>query len=167
MPKFEELSSEHDRADFDCGEPALNHFLQKTARQHADKGISRTFVLANEPDPVRIIGFFTLTMCEVETAVLPAKLAKKYPRGHLPGAKLARMGVRSDEQGKGYGSVVLVEAIQRVAAAGQNVGCVGLFVDAKGVHARTFYEKFGFLPLRDRALELFLPFATVLEWATF
>jgi len=45
------------------------------------------------------------------------------------------------------------------------VGCIGLLVDAKSDRARTVYAKFGFLPLRDRKLELFLPFPTVLEWA--
>ncbi len=165
MPKVEPLGSAHDRAGFDCGEPALNDYLQKVARQHAAKGVARTFVLAGESDPKRIIGFFTLTMCEVEAPLLPAEIAKKFPRGRLPGAKLARLAVRVDEQGKGYGGVVLVEAIRRVAEAGRNVGCVGLFVEVKSDRARTFYETFGFLPLRDRKLELFLPFPTVLDWA--
>jgi len=165
VPKVEALEAGHDRAGFDCGEPALNDYLRKTARQHAERGIARTFVLADESDPKRIIGFFTLTMCEVEAPHLPPEMAKKFPRGRLPGAKLARMAIRADEQGKGYGSVVLVEAIRRVADAGRNVGCVGLFVDAKSDRARTFYQKFGFLPLRDREFELFLPFRTVLEWA--
>jgi GNAT superfamily N-acetyltransferase len=165
VPRFEALGPGHDRAGFDCGEPALNDYLQKTARQHAEKGISRSFVLVNEPDPRRIIGFFTLAMCEVEAPLLPPETARKLPPGRLPGARLARMAVRLDEQGRGYGDVVLVEAIRRVAEAGRNVGCVGLFVDAKSARARAFYERFGFLRLRDRKLELFLPFATVLEWA--
>lgn len=166
MARFETLGPEHDRADFDCGEPALNDYLQKTARQHAEKGVARTFVLVAEDAPERIIGFFTLTMCEIEASLVPTVVAKKlkFPRGGLPGVKLARMAVRDDEQGKGYGNVVLFEAIQRVAAAGRDIGCVGLFVDAKGDGARTFYEHFGFLPLQDRPRELFLPFATVQAW---
>lgn len=154
MPTFEALGPGHAHADFDCGERALNEYLQKTARQHDEKGISRTFVLVNEPDPTRLIGFFTLAMCEVEAPLPPPKVARKFPSGRLPGAKLARMAVRLDEQGQGYGAAVLVEAIRRVAEAGCNVGCVGLFVDARNDRACAFYEKFGFLRLRDRKLEL-------------
>lgn len=165
MAKFEALGPGPGRAGFDCGEPALNGYLQKTARQHSEKNVSRTFVLLDEHAPESINGFFTLTMCEVEAPSVPAVVAKKLklPSGRLPGVKLVRMAVRVDEQGKGYGSVVLFEAIQQVAAAGRDIGRVGLFVDAKGERARAFYEHFGFLPLQDRTLEPFLPFASVLE----
>ncbi len=165
MPRFEALGPGHDRAGFDCGAPTLSDYLQRIARQHAEKGISRTFVLVDETDPKRILGFFTLAVCEVEAPLLPTEIARKFPRGRLPGAKLARLAVGAEEQGKGYGAAVLFEAVQRVAEAGRQVGCVGLFVDAKSDRARAFYETFGFFPLWDRALELFLPFATVLEWA--
>jgi len=45
MLRVEPLSRLHDRKSFDCGQPALNDYLQKTALQHIEKGISRTFVL--------------------------------------------------------------------------------------------------------------------------
>lgn len=158
--RVESLSPGHDREGFDCGEPALNEYLRNTARQHADKGISRTFVLVDETKPHQILGFFTLTLCEVESTLLPIQIGKKYLRGRLPGTRLARLAVRRDEQGKGYGGVLLVEAMKRVAVAGELVGSVALFVEAKNDRARSFYAHFGFLPLRDRPLELFLPFAS-------
>jgi len=37
----------HDRTMFDCGEPVLNAYLQKTARQHLQKGIANTCVLVD------------------------------------------------------------------------------------------------------------------------
>jgi tRNA(Met) C34 N-acetyltransferase TmcA len=42
MLKIEELSRKHNRKEFDCGVPALNQYLKKTARQHISKGISKT-----------------------------------------------------------------------------------------------------------------------------
>lgn len=160
--RIEPLGPGHDRAAFDSGEPALDDYLRKTARQHAGRGVARTFVLVTERSPARILGFFTLTVCEVDALRLPAGMAKKYPRGRLPGAKLARLAVRREERGKGYGGALLIEALRRVAIAGQQVGCVALFVDAKNDRARAFYEHFGFQPLPDRPLELFLPFSSVL-----
>ena len=46
--KLESLSPAHDREGFDRGVEPLNLYLQRTARQHAEKGISRTFVLVEE-----------------------------------------------------------------------------------------------------------------------
>jgi GNAT superfamily N-acetyltransferase len=163
--RVEELSSGHDRGGFNCGELPLDDYLKKTARQHADKGISRTFVLVDEGAPSEILGFFTLAVCEVDSTLLPLDFGKKYPRGRLPGVKLARLAVRQDRQGQGYGGVLLIEGIKRVAAAGELVGSVALFVDAKDERARDFYAHFGFLPLQDRQLELFLPFKSVLQAA--
>ncbi|MDO8721692.1 MAG: hypothetical protein Q7J31_05630 [Syntrophales bacterium] len=42
MPEIVPLARHHDRSRFDCGVPELNSFLKATARQHGDKGISRT-----------------------------------------------------------------------------------------------------------------------------
>jgi GNAT superfamily N-acetyltransferase len=164
--RVEGLSPGHDREGFDCGEPALDEYLRKTARQHGEKGISRTFVLVDEEKPSEVLGFFTLAVCEVDSTLLPIQVGNKYPRGRLPGARLARLAVRRDRQGNGYGGVLLLEAMKRVAAAGELVGSVALFVDAKNDRARSFYAHFGFLPLRDRPLELFLPFESVVHAAS-
>ena len=50
MLKIEPLTRGHDREAFDCGNNELNQnqYLKKTARQHTEKGISRTFVLVDE-----------------------------------------------------------------------------------------------------------------------
>jgi hypothetical protein len=62
--KIELLAKTHDRDAFDCGNELLNLFLKQAARQHADRGISRLFVLADEDaaGPVPIIGFFSLNI---------------------------------------------------------------------------------------------------------
>lgn len=38
------LTAHHDRVGFDCGEPALNEFLHRLARQQAERGFNRTYV---------------------------------------------------------------------------------------------------------------------------
>ena len=40
----EPIAKKHDRASFDCGEPALNEFLRKHARQSHEKGAAKTFL---------------------------------------------------------------------------------------------------------------------------
>jgi len=153
------LSRAHDRARFDCGVPELNAFLKATARQHGNKGISRTFVLTDQSSPV-IIGFFTLTLCEVMTENLPAGFAKKYPQHDLPAVRLARLAVSRKHQGKGSGELLLTEAIHRTCLIAEQAGVIGLFVDAKNDSARSFYQRYGFVTLAQ-PLHLFLPIETL------
>lgn len=159
MPVIVPLSREHDRAGFDCGVAELNAFLKATARQHGEKGISRTFVLT-AGDAI-ILGFFTLTLCEVSSDGLPESCAKKHPTHGLPAVRLGRLAVSRKHKGKGYGELLLAEAIHRTLLIANHAGLIGLFVDAKDDDARSFYEHFGFVPLPADPLRLFLPIATL------
>jgi GNAT superfamily N-acetyltransferase len=160
MLRLETLRRDHDRSGFDCGNKALNQYLRKIARQHLNKGISRTFVLVDEKIPTEILGFFTLVSCEVNVEKMPRKYAKKYP-SKAPAAKLARLAVAKDRQRKGLGTHMIIDAIERVIRVSQNLGIIGFFVDAKNDEAKTYYEQFGFIPLPDNPLELFLPLTTL------
>ena len=156
----------HDRYSFDCGEPALNDYLQKTARQHLLKGIANTYVLVRRDEPRKILGFFTLSFLEVDLSDIPAGYGEKLPASLLPAAKLGRLAIDKSCQGNNYGRLLLVDAMRRVAAAIRNAaGVVGLFVDAKNTTVAAFYRKFGFIPLYDNPLSLMLPHQTIL--ATF
>ena len=156
MLRMESLSRRHDRKCFNCGNPALNDYLQKTALQHIEKGISRTFVLIDTNAPTKISGFFTLAGCEVMTSDLPAGYAGKYP-AIAPAAKLARLAVSIDQQRQGLGTIMMAEAMKRTLSVAENIGIIGIFVDAKNQNAREYYEQFGFIALQESPLELFLP----------
>lgn len=158
--KIEPLTRDHDRAAFDCGNSELNQYLRKTARQHTEKGISRTFVLVDESKPSEILGFFTLASCEILVEKLPQKHAKKYPL-RAPAAKLARLAVAKNRQRQGLGAHMMVNAIERVLEVSEHLGIIGFFVDAKNKRAKAYYEQFGFIPLPDNPLELFLPLPTL------
>jgi len=160
MLKIERLSRNHDRSGFDCGNDVLNQYLGKIARQHLNKGISRTFVLIDENIPTEILGFFTLASCEIFVEKLPRKYAKKFP-SKAPAAKLARLAVAKDRQRQGLGTHMMINAIERVIMVSQHLGIIGFFVDAKDNDAKVYYEQFGFIPLPDNPLELFLPLATL------
>ena len=159
MPEIVPLARHHDRTRFDCGVPELNSFLKATARQHSDKGISRTFVLSDQEKP--ILGYFTLTLCEVRMEHLPATYAKKYPQHGLPAVRLARLAVSRKYQRKGYGGLLLAEAIHRTILIAEQAGLIGLFVDAKDERAHKFYERYGFVSLPGHVLQLFLPLETL------
>ncbi|MGL5804846.1 MAG: GNAT family N-acetyltransferase [Xenococcaceae cyanobacterium] len=160
MKIIELLDKSHDRNNFDCNSEALNNYLRQTARQQNQKGISRTFVLVNTDKPKIIIGFFTLSLCEIRTEKLTEELAKKYP-SIVPGVKLARLAVDKNWQRQGIGEILMVEAMKRAIVIADNAGVIGLFVDAKDEKAKNYYFRYGFISLQDNQLEMFLPLATI------
>ncbi len=162
MNKLEPLDSTHDRHGFDCGKEPLNHYIRQVARQHAERGISRTFVLVGEDaeTPKTILGFFSLAACEGESAALPAALAKKFPR-KIPAVRLGRLAVSKNWQGRGLGRDLVCMALIKTAESAERIGMAGLFVDAKDGSVAEFYKRFGFEPLPEAPLTLFMPFATL------
>ncbi len=159
MKIIEPLNKSHDREQFDCGVEVLNQFLRSTARQHIQKGISRTFVLSEQDFP-HVIGFFTLTICEVRSEKLPSAIAKKYP-AQVPGVKLARLAVAKQWQRQGIGEILMVEAMQRALLVADTAGGIGLFVDAKDEAAQSYYARYGFIILEDNPLAMFLPLSVL------
>ena len=56
---------------------------------------------------------------------------------------------------------MMINAIERIITVSENLGIIGFFVDAKNEDAKAYYKQFGFIPLPDNSLELFLPLATL------
>lgn len=152
------LTGSHNRQDFDCGHSELNGWLRHIARQHQDKGLSRTFVAVLDDDPMRICGYYALTLTEVDTQSLPEARRKKLPR-LIPGVRLGRLAVDVRFQGKRLGELLLMDALERARLIHEHAGVVGLFVDALDDKAAAFYAHFGFEMFADAPLKLFMPVA--------
>lgn len=162
MSKLELLSQQHDRDGFDCGVEPLNIFLKQTARQHGERGISRTFVLVEEDSaPSKpVLGYFSLNLCQLQSEQLPPAEAKRFPRV-VSGVRLGRLAVDLRQQRRGIGTMLLVAALRRFMEIFKTVGGIGLFVDAKDENAKRYYEQFGFQPMPSNPLELFLPMKVI------
>jgi GNAT superfamily N-acetyltransferase len=153
------LDPAHEVEDFDCGNDKLNEFLRATARQHQRRLISKTYVLVDVEAPTRIMGFYTLALRRmVASEDLPAEMGKRLPR-EIPAFSLARLAMRQDLKGQGYGEYMLVHAIHRVARVASEVGGYAIFVDAKSEDGASFYKQYGFVPMPDNPLILCLPLA--------
>ncbi|QXP83814.1 GNAT family N-acetyltransferase [Methylococcus sp. ANG] len=150
------LTGNHDRQSFDCGRQELNDWLRQVARQHQDKGLSRTFVAIREEEPERICGYYALTLAELESLHLPATWRKKLPR-RVPGVRLGRLAVDQRHQGKKLGELLLVDALGRAERIYTEAGGIGLFVDAIDERAAAYYLRFGFRAIPDNPLLLFFP----------
>jgi len=155
MMQVQALTGDHDRQGFDCGRQELNDWLRQVARQHQDKGLSKTFVAVREEAPTCICGYYALTLAELEPRHLPEAWRKKLPR-RIPGVRLGRLAVDSQYQGKGLGELLLVNALTRAQRIYAEAGGIGLFVDALDEQAAGFYRNFGFAAAPDNPQLLFL-----------
>lgn len=153
------LERYHDRADFDCGEPALNTYLQRLAGQQAQRDFSRTYVAespseTNGDSTRRVRGFYAISSGSIDFKNLPAAL--KLPRYPVPVARMGRLAVDLREQGHGVGAALLAHAMQLSATLAQQIGLYALVVDAKHEAAAAFYSRYGFQRFVDHELSLFL-----------
>lgn len=153
----------HKRADFDCGVPALNGYLQRYADQHRKRGISSAYVLVESKAPERILGYYTLSAAEIACSLLDERERRKLPRYPVPCFRLGRLACRADEQGRGLGKRLLACAIDRCLIARAHVAAYALTVDAKDDNAKAFYTRYGFKPLLGHVLTMYLPLAAMLN----
>jgi len=107
--RLELLSRAHNRDGFDCGNAPLNLYLRQTARQHTERGISRTFVLVEESatTPKSIAGFVTLNICQLDAEQLPPEVARRLPR-QVNGIKLGGWPSRRTSSARGLAGSFLL-----------------------------------------------------------
>src|SRR5580658_8958105 len=98
MPVVELLQAHHDRKSFDCGKPPLNEFLQKQARQNADRNVGVTYVVVPDAGSSHILGYYTVVTRTIESALVPDN--KKLPCGALGVVLLGRLAVDKSAQGQ-------------------------------------------------------------------
>ncbi|HRQ59801.1 MAG TPA: GNAT family N-acetyltransferase [Azoarcus taiwanensis] len=151
------LDSEAATADFRCGEAALDEYLHRYAKQDIKRGVARVFVATPADLASEVAGFYTLSAASIAAEQLPDSLRKRLPRYPVPAALLGRLAVSEPAQGQGLGSILLVDACKRVAAASQTLAVAAIVVDAKSPAVAAFYKHFGFVQLPGRPGSWMLP----------
>jgi GNAT superfamily N-acetyltransferase len=150
----------HLRDGFSCGRAPLDDFLRALVSQYEKRKLGKTYVAIRQEEN-RVLGYYTLASSAVSFEHLPRPASKKIPKHPVPVVLLARLAVDSTMQGKGLGAALLIDALQRALFLSQSLGIHAIEVDAIDSEAKFFYEKFGFTPLLDNALRLFLPITTI------
>lgn len=162
---FEHLQPHHDRKSFDCGEVSLDQFLQRQARQNADRNLGVTHVAVARAGDPRILAYYTLVTRIVNAATV---LDRKLPSGEIGVVLLGRLAVDKSAQGKGLGRLVLARAITQVEYAAREIGIYALVLHALDDRARAWYLSldFGFKTLLDDPNHLYLPIETIRQFFT-
>ncbi len=159
--------AKHDRAAFSCGVAQVDNFLKKTANKLVRADNLRVFVMSSPEGD--LVGFYALNAHSVDYTDLPPKFAKARPgHGSIPAAYISMIGVDQHHAGKGYGGALLIDALERIAAAADKLGIAVAMLDVLDCGDPTLVEKrkrlysgYGFEPLTSNELRLFLPLATV------
>ena len=150
--RIEKLHRTHAVEKFDCGRDALNRFLVRYAFQNQQAGAAQTYVaLADEA----VVGYYTLVVGQVEYTRAPERMSKGLARHPVPIMLLARLAIATSWKGRGLGSGLLKDAMQRTLQAAGIAGIRAFAVHAKDDEARAFYEHFGFSPLPSDPYHLF------------
>ena len=157
----EPISKSHHRAKFDCGEPALNQFLQRYAQQSHEKGGAKTFLAVAETDAKQILGFYSLSPASIAYERTPEIIKRGLARHEVPVFRLGRLAVDRSVQGAGLGGQLLLLAGYRCLLVAAQAGGVALVIDAKNQRVAQWYAGYGAIPLLDETLTLLLPFKTI------
>lgn len=157
---IERLSRTHDREAFGCGNAALDTFLKDLAGQYEKRRLGKTFVAVRAGQKM-VVGYYTSAAGSLDLSALPEPQRKKLPKHPLPTVHLGRLAVDQRHQGQRLGEMLLFHFLRAALETANTIGVYAVDVRATDEPARDFYLKYGFVPLQDAPLHLFLPMKTV------
>lgn len=139
----EPLRGRHSTDDFHSGEESLDVWLDRYARHGEAVGSARTFVTTE--NGTRIVGYYALTVGQVEPGNATERLLKGQPEGRpVPVVILARLAVDVHHQGSGVGRSLLQDALLRTVRLGEEAGIRAIVAHALTEQAASFHLRFGF-----------------------
>ena len=154
-------SKKHRRDNLDCGVESLNKYIKKIASQDLKRKAATVFVL-RDSSAKNVMGYYTLSSFSVELTEIEPIVAKKLPRYPLlPATMLGRLAVDKRYKGKGFGQLMLIDAMKKSYQASQQIASVALLVEAINEQAVRFYQKFGFISFQSSSDRLYLSMKTI------
>jgi GNAT superfamily N-acetyltransferase len=150
----EPLGPDHIVEDFDCGQPSLNVWLMRHARQAGAVGSARKYVVVDSEG--RVVGYHALTAAGVEREAATARVIKAMPCYPIPVVLLARLVVDISVAGRGLGAWLLRDAMTRTLTASETIGVPAMLVHAIDEDARAFYLRHGLEPSPTDPLHLMI-----------
>jgi GNAT superfamily N-acetyltransferase len=145
------IGESHRLTGFECGKPELDMWLRDSARHAEGHRTARTFVWHTGDEAV--VAYYSLAAHVIEREELGSKLGRGNP-ARIPAILLARLALDKSLHGRGFGGVLLADALSRAVAASLNVACRFVVVDATDADAAGFYQAHGFTPVPGDALRL-------------
>lgn len=158
------LDAAHRLDGFHCGQPTLDDWLIRHARQAQASGSARTFVVAE--DTGAVAGYFALTVGQIDTLEAPERIRRGMGRYPLPVVVLARLAVDERAQGLGIGIGLLKDAIRRTLVIADQAGIRAMLTHPIDAPAAAFYRRFGFVDSPLGAPQMLLLLKDARRWAS-
>jgi predicted GNAT family N-acyltransferase len=159
---IQKLETIHIKNDFNCGYDLLDNYLKRQANQDIKRKLSSCNVLVDEQNIVK--GYYTLSANSIRKEDLPEDLSKKLPPSYsdLPVVLLGRIAIDKSMQGKGFGEILLFDALKKCLDLSNEMGILAVIVDPIDEKAVSFYKSYGFieLPTSDK---MFLTMKTIAQ----
>lgn len=152
------LNLHHQRQTFDCGVEPLNRFIKQQANQLIKRYETVVYVAEEQQ---QVVGFYTLSRCEIHQTQAPILLKKQSPYTPIPAVLLGRLAVDCRYQQRGLGRDLLLHAMTTCKQLANMMGLAFVVVDAKDETAKKFYQRYGFTPLSQRPLRLCYPIKNI------
>ncbi|MGZ4955183.1 MAG: GNAT family N-acetyltransferase [Methylobacter sp.] len=157
--RIEVLDSKHNRERFSCGVEVLICYFLERVTQDVRRRATPCYV-ALETGANRVAGYYTLSAGGIPLIDMPEDIIKRLPRyPSVPVARLGRLAIDVDFQGRRLGGALLWDAIIR--ALRSEVAVFALVVDAKDDHAEAFYRHHGFTNFDSLPQQLILPLTNI------
>ena len=151
--RVEKFRPDHKIGEFNCGREQLNRYLLRYAWTNQQAGAAQTYVgLVGDT----VVGYHTLTVGEVTREEASERLTKGLARHPVPIMLLARLAIDRRWQGRGIGTALLRDAMERTLQAADIAGIRAFAVHAKDEEARAFYQKFDLVPSPADPMHLFV-----------
>ncbi|MFZ5481743.1 MAG: GNAT family N-acetyltransferase [Myxococcota bacterium] len=137
------LGPEDERATFRSGDEALDLYFHRYAGQNQLRHHLGVTYVAVEGEG--ILGFVTVAAGQLDADAVPGR--RKAPPYPVPVLRVARLATSEAARGRGVGKALLRFVLELAERMRDEVGCVGLVVDAKA-DAVEFYRAYGFVEVR-------------------
>jgi len=135
------INDTDDTVIFDCGNDALNMWLNERALTSQRAGDARTYV-SIDADTGRIAGFYAISAWSMDRRTIHGFLARNAPQA-VPVILLGRLATSLNARGIGLGKDLLAHAIRQATVAASTLGARALVTEAKDASAASFYEHMG------------------------
>jgi GNAT superfamily N-acetyltransferase len=152
---------QHDREQFDSGEPMLDEWLRRYAGQNRRRDTAATWVIADATDVV--VAYASVAMTGIDRSAAPEVLAKGSP-DPVPALLLGRLAVDHRYSSLGIGTALAAHVLATAVELNEKAACRAVVVTALTERARAWRERLGFHqfdPNQPDQLDLYLLTAAI------
>ena len=142
------FQKKYKRDHFSCGHPTLDNYILRNTTRDVEAGACTCFVMIDAQE--KVLAYYTLSMESISVEEVSDELKKHIKYTRVPVILLGRLAVDNNFKGKGYGNLLIADALKRSFHVSQTeVGSTGVIVDPIDDSAVRFYKKYGFTQLPD------------------